>query len=135
MVERWHRRLKDALRARGSGEAWAAHLPWVLLALRAAPHEDNNCSPAEAVYGTSLVLPGQFPSDLEQPLDIFLQQFQSVIDKGAHLGVRPISGRQKELPPDLLRADMVFVRRDEAKQPLSPLRWSVQSCCPAREAF
>ena len=31
MVERLHRRLKDALRARCSGLDWPNHLPWVLL--------------------------------------------------------------------------------------------------------
>ena len=46
MVERWHRLLKDALRARAAG--WFDHLPWVLLALRAAPHEDSGRSPAKA---------------------------------------------------------------------------------------
>ena len=32
MVERLHRHLKDALRARCSGLDWPNHLPWVLLA-------------------------------------------------------------------------------------------------------
>jgi transposase InsO family protein len=34
MVERLHRRLKDALRTRGANATWAAELPWVLLGLR-----------------------------------------------------------------------------------------------------
>jgi transposase InsO family protein len=59
MVERMHRQLKDALRARGAGPAWHSHLPWVLLGLRAAPKEDSAISSAELVTGTSLVLPGQ----------------------------------------------------------------------------
>jgi hypothetical protein len=37
MVERVHRQLKDALRARGAGPAWHSHLPWVLMGLHAAP--------------------------------------------------------------------------------------------------
>ncbi|MFO0002988.1 MAG: DDE-type integrase/transposase/recombinase, partial [bacterium] len=40
MVERCHRRLKDALRARLAGPDWPLHLPWVLMGLRAAPTED-----------------------------------------------------------------------------------------------
>jgi hypothetical protein len=39
LVERTHRQLKDALRARQAGVDWPAHLPWVLLGLRAAPKE------------------------------------------------------------------------------------------------
>jgi transposase InsO family protein len=54
MVERWHRRLKDALRSRAAMADWAAHLPWVLLALRAAPHDDSGLSPAEAMFGVPL---------------------------------------------------------------------------------
>jgi transposase InsO family protein len=40
MVERAHRQIKDALRARLAGVEWPQHLPWVLLGLRAAPKED-----------------------------------------------------------------------------------------------
>ena len=39
MVERFHRQLKDALRARLQGQDWVSQLPWVLLGLRAAPKE------------------------------------------------------------------------------------------------
>jgi transposase InsO family protein len=60
LVERFHRRLKDALQARLASPAWTAHLPWVLLGLRAAPREEDNISPAQAVFGTPIVLPGQF---------------------------------------------------------------------------
>ncbi len=37
----------------------AAHLPWVLMGLRAAPKEDSGVSSAELVYGQKLRLPGQ----------------------------------------------------------------------------
>ncbi len=59
MVERVHRQLKDALRARGAGPAWHSHLPWVLMGLRAAPKEDSAVSSVELVTGTPLVHPGQ----------------------------------------------------------------------------
>ena len=98
----------------------APHLPWVLLALRVAPHEDSNTSPAEAVYGAPLVLPGQFPSDPEGSLEDFLQLFRTAIDRGQHLPVRQTKDKNYELPAELLAAEMVFVRRDESKQPLSP---------------
>jgi transposase InsO family protein len=62
MVERLHRRLKDALRARGATATWAAELPWVLLGLRSSPWEDTNLSPTQALYGTPLVLPNQYLS-------------------------------------------------------------------------
>ena len=62
MVERLYRRLKDSLRARGAANTWAAELSWVLLGLRSTPREDTNIYPAQALYGTSLVLPNQYLS-------------------------------------------------------------------------
>ncbi len=60
MVKRFHRRLKDALRARCAAANWVDHLPWVLLGLRAAPREDDGSTPAQEVFSTPLILPGQF---------------------------------------------------------------------------
>ncbi len=37
-----------------------AHLPWVMLNLRAPPEEDSAISYIEMVYGSLLVLSGQF---------------------------------------------------------------------------
>jgi transposase InsO family protein len=50
-VERFHRRLKDALRARAAAADWPLHLPWVLLGLRAAPREDSGVLAAELCTG------------------------------------------------------------------------------------
>ena len=59
MVERFHRRLKEALRARLEGHIdWPTHLPWVLMGLRATVVADTQASPAELVYGRPLTLPG-----------------------------------------------------------------------------
>jgi hypothetical protein len=59
LVERLHRQIKEALRSRECGTAWAEHLPWVLLGIRAAPKEEAGVSAAEAVFGRPLNLPGQ----------------------------------------------------------------------------
>ncbi len=66
MVERVHRQIKDALRSRECGPQWTAHLPWVLMGLRAAPKEESAVSSAELVYGCPLVLPGQFQQEGEE---------------------------------------------------------------------
>ncbi len=76
-VERFHRRLKDALRARLAGSDWPSHLPWVLLSLRAAPREDSGVSAAELVYGCPLSLPGQFLTGSEQPPASFIRHLNS----------------------------------------------------------
>jgi hypothetical protein len=67
LMERFHRRLKDALRARAAGADWFTNLPWVLPGMRSAWREDSEFSPAEAVFGSQLVLPGQFLSTPEPP--------------------------------------------------------------------
>jgi hypothetical protein len=55
MIERFHRQLKEVLKARQCGSAWAEQVPWVLLGLC----EESGVSAAEAVYGLPLVLPNQ----------------------------------------------------------------------------
>ena len=56
---RFHRQLKEALRARGSSSDWLAHLPCALLGLRSAPKEEAAVSSAEVLFGQPLVLPSQ----------------------------------------------------------------------------
>jgi hypothetical protein len=58
LVEVLHRQIKEALRSRDCGTAWAEHLPWVLLGIRVAPKEEAGVSAAEAVFGRLLNLPG-----------------------------------------------------------------------------
>jgi hypothetical protein len=82
LVERFHRRMKDALRARAAGVDWFLHLPWVLLGIRTAWREGTDFSPSEAVFGSQLVLPGQFLSAPESPSPSFLQDFQGVLAGG-----------------------------------------------------
>ncbi len=76
LVERFHRQLKDALRARLDGQDWPSHLPWVLLGLRAGPKEDCGISSAEMVYGEALTLPGDFLEVSTPPADNFLQELR-----------------------------------------------------------
>ena len=52
LVERFHRRLKDALRSQAAAADWHDHLPWVMLGIRASFREDNEFSPAEAIFGS-----------------------------------------------------------------------------------
>ena len=44
MVERLHRQMKDTLRARGGAAAWADHLLWVMLGIRASRKEEFGTS-------------------------------------------------------------------------------------------
>ena len=67
LVERWHRRLKDALTAAADEYAWVKHLPLIMLNLRVAVRDDGRPSPSELVYGTPLTLPGDLVGDLICP--------------------------------------------------------------------
>ena len=69
LVEWFHRRLKDALRARCVGSSWADHHPWVMLGLRSAAREDTAVSPSQAVFGSAVCLPGQLSQEPELALD------------------------------------------------------------------
>ena len=69
LLERFHRSLKAALRARLCNNNWIDELPWVLLGLRAAPKEGlQSSSPAELVYGDALLLPGEFAANGGAPI-------------------------------------------------------------------
>jgi hypothetical protein len=88
MVERFHRRLKDALCARCAAANWVDHLPWVLLGLRAAAREDDGSTPAQAVFGSPLILPGQFLDSPELPSKTFLEQFSKTLSAAEHSATR-----------------------------------------------
>jgi hypothetical protein len=122
LVERFHRRLKDALRARTAGADWFSHLPLVMLGVRSAWREDSEFSPAEAVFGSQLVLPGQFLSSPESPSPSFLAEFQGVLSSRSPLQTAHHSTpAPTTLPEDLLLSRFVLVRHDGVQPPLSPL--------------
>jgi cleavage and polyadenylation specificity factor subunit 1 len=120
LVERSHRQLKDALRAREAGVDWPTHLPWVLLGLRAAPKEVSGISSAEAVLGQPLVLPGELSTAVEaSPTD-----FQSELASEAppvtwqpRTYAEAVSGPTNQR---LQQAEFVYVKRGGCGPPLSP---------------
>jgi hypothetical protein len=120
MVERCHRRLKDALRARLAGPDWPLHLPWVLMGLRAAPTEDAGVSAAKVVFGAPLVLPGQILDTGEPPPADFIAKLRQ---SGPPLPSRPLSYAQMAAKPPaaLLLAAFVYVWKGGTIPPLSRL--------------
>ncbi|MFN9981980.1 MAG: hypothetical protein ACK53Y_18790, partial [bacterium] len=121
MVERFHRRLTDALRARCAAANWVDHLPWVLLGLRAAAREDDGSTPAQEVFGSPLILPGQFLDSPEIPPKTFLEQFSKTLSAAEHSATRHCRRPPPQLPDDLARAPTVFVRWDGHVLLLQPL--------------
>jgi len=112
LVERFHRQLKEVPRARGSGDEWMEHLPWVLLGLRAAPKEEASVSSAEVALGTQLALPGSVfpPSVVVEPPPTVLP---STVRSYAKVAARPPRGLQD--------AEHVLVAREKLTgRPLVP---------------
>ena len=103
MIERFHRSLKAALRARLSGPHWIDELPWVLLGVRTAPKEDLQASSAELVYGSPLVVPGDLivpPSTIPQActfLPLLRQKVGHLVPTPASHHCVPVS----RVPPSL----------------------------------
>jgi len=117
MVERCHRQLKDALRARLAGTCWPDHLPWVLLGLRAAPKEDSGVSSAELLYGTPLTLPGQFVAAAEPDVQLLVKKLRDV----PALATRPPDMPPPVDPPAALQhVEFVYVRAGGTLPPLTP---------------
>ena len=120
MVERFHRDLKAALRARLSGPNWADELPWVLLGLRTAPREDLHASVAELVYGTTLTVPGDFiaPSDDVTATAEFLRNLREEVTAIRPTPASRHGATRSHVPDNLATADFVFVRHDAHRGPL-----------------
>jgi Integrase core domain/Integrase zinc binding domain len=113
MVERLHRQMKEVMRARQCAAAWAEHLPWVMLGLRAAPKEDSGVSSAEVVFGRQLVLPNkvleQLPPTVPPPppgTSILLRQ-------------RSYAEVVKGPADQLAAAEYVYVRQGPVAGPLT----------------
>ena len=121
LVERFHRHLKSALRARLTGPNWFQELPWVLLGIRTAPKEDLDCSSAEMVYGAPLTVPGDFiPNTQNRGLDAS-QHIRQLREKVRALVPIPISQHgpvPTSVPRNLQQTKFVFLRRDDHRTPL-----------------
>ncbi len=101
---------------------WHDYLPWVLLGIRASFREDSEFSPAEAVFGSQLILPGQFVNTAESPSPSFLKDLQTAM---AGRPPPPTWHNSAHAPStlleELLLARFVLVCRDGTQPLLSPV--------------
>jgi len=116
IIERVHRTIKTALKARG-GE-WLQNLPAVLLGLRSIPTE-GGLSPFTAITGSSLLIPavrqaklsdGEFITSLARSMREI--DFRSLSEGQSH------SPNQPFIPKDLFSASHVWIRIDRVRKPL-----------------
>ena len=120
LVERFHRHLKAALRARLSSPNWTAELPWVLLGIRTAPKDDLGCSSAELVYGTPLTVPGDFFVNHNSQLEhhSHLRQLRDQVRLHVPMPTSQHGVVPSSIPLNLKQSKFVFVRRDSHRTPL-----------------
>ena len=122
MIERAHRTIKTALKARK--ENWLQALPIVLLGIRNTPNE-NGFSPFNAVTGTSLLLPKLMvdensanTSDLSNSAVKGLAREMSKLDISDLASGNCHSLPKPFIPKDLKTCDKVWLRVDRIRKPL-----------------
>ena len=119
IVERFHRHLKAALRARLTGPDWTDELPWVLLGIRTQPKDDLRASSAELVYGTPLALPGEFvEAGCNRTSDNFLNVLRNKVSRTAPTPTSRHGHSPSYISRDMPTCEYVFIRRDCHRTPL-----------------
>ena len=125
IVERLHRRLKEAVCAAERQRDWPSALPLILLVLRNTVKEDLGVSPAELLYGAPLVMPTDLvaPPSALSPAVGDIERFRRQMGRVAAATSRPVPrASQMTAPPDrpIDRAEFVYVRIDAGRTKFEP---------------
>ena len=128
LVERLHRRLKEALLASSHDhpEQWYWKLPSVLLSIRTTLKPDIGASPAELLFGEPIAVPGSLlsnnPSDDPQLLQQQRHTLANLRLEVARLQPTQTSAHRRpnvRLPEDLQTCTHVFIRKGGVQPCLS----------------
>ena len=128
LVERFHRRLKEALIALGAEEPsqWFWKLPCVLLAIRTTIKPDIGASPADLVFGEGLAVPGEaLPSTTASDETLQRQRESALADlrlEVARMLPTQTSAHRRpqvHLPQHLNTCTHIFVRRGGVQSTLA----------------
>ena len=120
LVERFHRRLKEALIALGvdTPQEWYWRLPCAMLGIRTTVKPDIGASPADLVYGEGLSVPGEMlPANPAVDERLVEQRASALADlrlEVARMMPTQTSAHrtpQVHLPADLQTCTHVFIRR------------------------
>ena len=121
LVERFHRQLKDSLRATSTDDKWYVDLPVILMALRSSIKTDIGLSPAELVYGDKLRLPADILPPGEEHASI--QQCITMLKQKHTPPQTRISNNVKtHIPKELFTSEYIYIRKDSQNTPLGLLR-------------
>jgi hypothetical protein len=119
LIERFHRTIKAAIMTRGA-EQWPSKLPIILLALRTTFKDELQATPAEAVYGQCLKIPGEFfTPGPDQPKSTFVKKLKEAMED---IRPAPTNWNNVERPfihNQLADSTHVFVRDDKIKTALA----------------
>ncbi len=118
IVERLHRDLKSAIKARAS-DSWVADLPWILLSLRTTPRKDLGASPAEFALGSTLRLPSEFVAPQPVEPGSYLQDLRKTIRNSRLSPPSWHSVGPSFMPRTLISSKFVFLRQEGPQTPLS----------------
>ena len=120
LVERFHRRLKEALLALGedAGAQWFWRLPLVLLAIRTTIKPDVGATPPDLVFGEGVAVPGCLLSSTPSSEEELQQQSRQTL-ANLRMEVERLQPTQTsahriqrvQLPTDLQTASHVFIKR------------------------
>ncbi|GFX98955.1 transposon Tf2-6 polyprotein [Trichonephila clavipes] len=122
IIERLHRHLKGALKARNHIQ-WTELLPIVLLGMRSALKDDINATCAQLVYGTTLRLPSDLVTSDSINQTANSTYVTSLIQTMRSLN--PVSTAQHGtqniyINPSLKTCSHIFLRSDKVNPPLTP---------------
>ena len=120
IIERWHRSLKTAILCHNPAR-WVDHLPVILLGLRVAFKPDINASPAEMVYGSTLVIPGEFlhPTSIPDSSTDYVSKFRAAMNKLTSTDTAHHTTPRAFISKDLHLTTHVFVRNDAIRPSLT----------------
>ena len=128
LVERFHRRLKEALIALGASEPekWFWRLPMAMLAIRTTIKPDVGASPSDLVYGEGLSVPGEALPKVPPPDQQLARQRETALSnlrlEVARLQPTETSAHRRplvHLPNELHDCTHVFVRRGGVQSSLA----------------
>ena len=105
-MERFHRHLKSALKARLTKNNWIEELPRVLLGIRSTLKEDLSCTSA-------------FSSQTEEDPSTMVSRLRNTVQRQQFLSPRWHGSWVTYIPTDLHTATHVYVRRDAHAPPLT----------------
>nr|XP_015916646.1 uncharacterized protein LOC107446487 [Parasteatoda tepidariorum] len=123
LIENWHHTLKVSLKDHLT-DRWTEVLPTVLLlGMRCAFRESIKATTAELFYGTTLKLPGEFPSPTPKDFNAseFVQHLKETMTKLSPSPTRNHDTKGRTfLSTDLKSCKQVFIPRDAVQPLLKP---------------